>query len=169
MNPFSGSDPLLLAWIIMGVGLGGAFVPLLPATPLVWLGAFYYAWQTNYREVGIPLLILLGLLAVAGATSDIWASALGAKKSGASGWATVASAVGGTIGLFTLSIPGLFLGAIAGIVLVEYSRHKDWNAVMKASGGYVVGYIVSLVVQFVVCLVMMGIFAAAVYYKTMRD
>jgi uncharacterized protein YqgC (DUF456 family) len=105
----------------------------------------------------------LALLAVAGATSDIWASALGAKKSGASGWATVASAVGGVIGLLLLSIPGLFIGAIAGIALVEYSRHKDWNAVMKASGGYVVGYLVSLVVQLFVCLLMMGIFAAAVY------
>ena len=157
------SDPLVFAWLIMVVGLIGTFVPLLPGPPIVWLGAFYYAWQTKYAEVGPVLLVLLASLAIAGSTSDIWASAIGARKGGASIWATVASIVGGTVGLFTLSIPGLFIGAIAGIALVEYQRHKSWNAVLKASGGYVVGYFISLVVQVLVCLLMMGIFAFAVY------
>lgn len=156
-------DPLTIAWIIMGVGLIGTLVPLLPGPPIVFLGAWFYAWQTNYREVGPLLLIILASLAIVGSTSDIWASAIGARKGGASPWATVASIVGGTIGLFTLSIPGLFLGAIGGIVLVEYSRHGDWNAVLKASGGYAIGYFISLVVQFLMCVVMMGIFAFAVY------
>lgn len=146
----------------MGVGLVGTFVPLLPGPPIVWLGAFYYAWQTKYAEVGPVLLVFLASLAIAGSTSDIWASAIGARKGGASVWATVASIVGGTIGLFTFSIPGLFLGAIAGIALVEYQRHKSWEAVLRASGGYVVGYFISLLVQFFVCILMMAIFAFAV-------
>jgi uncharacterized protein YqgC (DUF456 family) len=162
MTSFSG-DPLLFAWILMGLGLLCTFVPLLPGPPIVWLGALFYAWQTNYARVGPVLLVLLASLAIAGSTSDIWASAIGARKGGASVWATVASIVGGTIGLFVLHIPGLFLGAIGGIALVEYRRHKSWNAVLKASGGYLVGYFISLVVQVVVCLVMMLIFAVAVY------
>ncbi len=156
------ADPLVFAWLIMGVGLVGTFVPLLPGPPIVWLGAFYYAWQTQYVEVGPVLLVFLASLAIAGSTSDIWASAIGARKGGASVWATVASIVGGTIGLFTFSIPGLFLGAIAGIALVEYQRHKSWEAVLRASGGYVVGYFISLLVQFFVCILMMAIFAWAV-------
>jgi uncharacterized protein YqgC (DUF456 family) len=38
------------------------------------------------------------LLAVIGSTADVWMSALGAKKTGASGLATLASMVGGFIG-----------------------------------------------------------------------
>ena len=163
MNTFPVGDPLLFAWLIMAVGLIGTFVPLLPGPPIVWLGAFYYAWQTNYREVGPLLLVILASLAIVGSTSDIWASAIGARKGGASPWATVASIVGGTIGLIVASIPGLFLGAIGGIVLVEYSRHKDWNAVLKASGGYAIGYFISLLVQVIVCIVMIVLFAWAVY------
>lgn len=162
MTSFSG-DPLLFAWILIGLGLLCTFVPLLPGPPIVWLGALFYAWQTNYARVGPVLLVLLASLAIVGSTSDIWASAIGARKGGASVWATVASIVGGTIGLFVLHIPGLFLGAIGGIALVEYQRHKSWNAVLKASGGYVVGYFISLVVQVLICLLMMGIFAVAVY------
>ncbi len=31
----------------------GAILPLIPGPPIVWLGAFYYAWRTNFDEVGI--------------------------------------------------------------------------------------------------------------------
>lgn len=147
----------------MAFGLLGAFVPLLPGPPIVFLGAFFYAWQTNYREIGPLILVFLGSLAIAGSTSDIWASAIGARKGGASIWATVASIVGSTIGLLLFHLPGLFIGAIGAIALVEYQRHKSWDAVLKASGGYVVGYFISLLVQILVCLLMMGIFAFAVY------
>jgi uncharacterized protein YqgC (DUF456 family) len=55
-------------------------------------------------------------------------SALGAKKTGASGWATLASMVGGFIGLLVFSL--LFIHRFyRRHRLVEYSRHKDWNKV----------------------------------------
>ena len=148
--------------IIMGIGLLGAVVPVLPGPPLVWLGAMYYSYHTGWSEVGPPMLALLFVLAIAGSTADVWMSALGAKKSGASGWATVASMVGGFIGLLVLSLPGLFIGSIAAIALVEYSRHKDWNKVLGASKGYLVGYLLSIVVQIITCVVMIGLFLAAV-------
>ena len=160
MNTF---DPLFVAWIIMGLGLLCTFVPLMPAPLIVFLGAALYAWQTNFAKVGPVTLIFLASLAIAGSTSDIWASAIGARKGGASIWATLASIVGSTIGLLLFHIPGLFIGAIGAIAIVEYSRHKSWDAVLKASGGYLVGYFVSLFVQVLACIVMMLIFAFAVY------
>ena len=156
------NDLMLYTALLMGAGLLGAVLPLVPGPPLVWLGALYYSYNTNWQEVGVPMLALLFVLAVAGSTADIWVSALGAKKSGASGWATIASMVGGVIGMMVLSLPGLFIGSIAGIALVEYSRHKDWNKVLNASKGYLAGYLLSIVIEIFTCLLMIGLFFAAV-------
>ena len=149
--------------IIMGIGLLGCVVPLLPGPPIVWLGALYYAWSTDWAEVGWPMLTLLLVLTLIGSTANYWMSYLGARKSGASGWASVASLVGGVIGMIVLSLPGAIIGAIAGIALVEFRRHRDWHAVLRASGGYVVGYLLSMVVEVVICLLMIGLFVAAIY------
>ena len=148
----------------MGLGLAGAFVPVLPGAPLAFAGAAWYAWKTNWTEIAPTTIGALLVLTLIGSTADIWLSSLAAKKSGASGWATVASIVGGLVGLFTLGLPGAILGSIGAIVLVEYSRHKDWNLVLKASGGYLAGYLASMVLQVLIVLIMIGIFWAALKY-----
>ena len=149
--------------IIMVIGLLGCIVPLLPGPPIVWLGALYYSWRTDWAEVGWPMLALLLMLALIASTANWWMSYLGARKSGASGWASLASIVGGIIGMIVLNLPGAIIGSIAGIALVEFQRHRDWKAVLRASGGYVVGYLLSMVVEIVMCLVMIGLFVAAIY------
>ncbi len=156
------SQIMLEAAIIMGVGVLGALLPLVPGPPLVWLGALYYAWRTGWVEVGWPSLTLLLILAVVGGTADLWMGYLGASKGGASGWATLASIVGGIVGFLLLSVPGALIGSIAAIVLVEFTRHRDWRKVLRASGGYLVGSLLATVVQVVISVVMIGVFVAAV-------
>jgi uncharacterized protein YqgC (DUF456 family) len=150
--------------IIIAIGLFGCVVPVLPGPPLVWLGALYYAWRTNWEQVSIPTLVLLLVLALAASTSNLWLSALGAKKTGASGWATLASFAGGLIGLIVASFPGMLIGSIGAIVAVEYSRHRDWSKVLKASGGYLAGYLLSMVVELVTSLVIVGILLLSIRF-----
>lgn len=149
--------------IIIGIGLIGCFVPLLPGPPIVWLGMLYYAWRTNWAEVGWFSLAILLVLTLVGSTANTWMSWLGARKGGASGWATVASIAGGLIGLVFFSLPGMIIGAVVSIAAVEYYQHGDWNKVFKAGSGYVVGYLLAMLVEVVVCLLMIGIFVAAIY------
>jgi uncharacterized protein YqgC (DUF456 family) len=158
------SDIALQTALIIGIGLFGCIVPVLPGPPLVWLGTLYYAWRTNWEQVSVPTLVLLLVLALAASTSNLWLSALGAKKTGASGWATVAAFVGGFIGLVVASLPGMLIGSIGAIVAVEYSRHRDWNKVLKASGGYLAGYLLSMVVELVTSLAIVGIFLLAIRF-----
>ena len=150
-----------IALLIMLIGVVGAVAPLVPGPPIVWLGALYYAWRTQFEQVGAPSLALLGALAVIGGTSDWWLGYLGARRGGASGWATLASFVGGIIGLLIFSLPGMIVGSLAGVVAVEYSRHGDWSRVWRAGGGYVVGWLLSTVVEVAVCLLMIGLFLVA--------
>jgi uncharacterized protein YqgC (DUF456 family) len=148
----------------MVIGVVGAIAPVIPGPPIVWLGALYYAWRTGFDEVGVAMLAVLGLLAIVGGTSDWWMGYLGARRGGASGWATLASFVGGIAGLVVFSLPGMLIGSIGGVVLVEYLRHRDWRRVARASGGYLAGWLLSAVIEVAVCLLMIALFFAAVYF-----
>lgn len=153
-------DSLLFASIIMAVGLLGCVVPVLPGPPLVWLGALFYGWKTDWAQVTPLFLGFLLVLALIGASADLWMGFLGAKKGGASLMSQLAALVGGLIGLMVLSVPGLLLGSIGAIVAVEWFRLRDWNAVLRAGGGYLAGYLLAMVVEVVIALTMIGAFAA---------
>lgn len=148
--------------IIMLAGIIGCIIPALPGPPLVFIGALYYAYRTEWTQVSWPSLFVLFMLMVVGSTSNIWLSYFGARKGGASIWASVAAFFGGLIGLMVFSLPGLFIGAIGAIAAVEYSQHKDWNKVLRAGTGYLAGYLLSMVVELLVCLAMITVFLLAV-------
>lgn len=157
------SQPAIETAIIMFVGLLGVVLPLFPGPPIIWLGALYYGWQTGWAQIGWPSLTLLLVLAIIGSTSDLWVSSLSARRSGASGWATLASLAGGVVGLFTPLGPfGLIIGSLGGIVLAEYLRHRNWQNVLRSARGYLVGWLLSLLVQGTVCVLMIVIFLIAV-------
>jgi uncharacterized protein len=154
---------LAFALLIMAVGLVGSVAPLIPGPPFVWLGAFYYAWRTGYEQIGVATLVLLAVLAIAGGTADWWLSYLGARKGGASGWGTIASFAGGILGFLLLNLPGMLIGSLAGVILVEYLRHRDWRRVLRASGGYLAGWLLATVVEIGTCVVMIAIFVLVLW------
>jgi len=129
----------------------------------VWLGALFYGWQTDWERIGPIFLGLTLILALAGGTADLWMGFLGAKKGGASFAAQIAALVGGIAGFLVASVPGLLLGSMGAIVLVEWSKHRDWNLVMRAGGGYLAGYLLSMVVELVAALTIIGLFAARIW------
>lgn len=155
---------LLETAIIMLVGFIGCVAPLLPGPPIVWLGALYYGWKTDFSDYGWPTLLLMLIIALIGSTAEYWLSYFGARKSGASVWTSLAALAGGLIGLLLFSLPGLVIGSFAAIALVEYRIHKDWNKILKAGLGYLTGYLLSMVVEVFSCIVIVAIFVAAIYW-----
>ena len=66
--------------------------------------------------------------------------------------------LGGVFGFFLFNLPGALIGSLVGLVVVELFRAKDWRQALKASGGWVVGRLVSTAVQLVVGVIMIAIF-----------
>jgi hypothetical protein len=122
------------------------------------VAALIYALVEGFQSVGWPTLVVLGLLTLVATTADIWASSIGAKMGGASGWSVVVGLVGGLVGFVLLSLPGAIIGAILGVLLTEIIRVGDWRHAFKAGGGWVLGWILSTVVQLVIGLIMVAIF-----------
>jgi uncharacterized protein YqgC (DUF456 family) len=152
----------VFALLIMLIGLAGSLLPLLPGPPIIWLGALFYAWQTDFQQVGWITLSLLGLLALAAVTSDFWVGALGQRKAGASVWASLGSAVGGMIGLFVFALPGMLIGSIIGALLPDWKRWREGRHVWNVSLRTLKSWLVSALVQAGLGIVMITIFIVRV-------
>jgi uncharacterized protein len=150
---------LIAVALIMLVGLIGTVLPVIPGTPLIFVGAFLYAVVEGFHAVGWPTLAVLGLLTLVATTADLWASSVGAKMGGASGWSVILGLIGGMAGLLLFSLPGAILGAILAIVSSEIIRQDDWKKALKAGSGWIVGWILSTVLQLSIGLTMIAIFA----------
>ncbi len=149
---------LILVAVIMFVGLLGTVLPIIPGTVLILLGAFLYALAEGFQAVGWPTLLVLVLLTLLATSADIWASSVGAKIGGASGWSVLVGLIGGFVGLLLFSLPGAILGAVGGVLLVEIIRVGDLKQAFKAGGGWAIGWLLSTAVQLVIGLIMVAIF-----------
>ena len=187
------NEPLLwVALAAMLVGLLGSVLPGLPGVPLIFLAALVYSYFTGFEYVGAAVLILLFLFAALAFVADFFATSYGARRFGASNWGTIGGAVGGIVGaiagLFFFGIGSLFgliLGTVGGVFLGEFLRRErrpssgngpagseapqpagrgDWRQASRATGGVLVGLLVSAVAQGLLALASVVIFIFALVY-----
>lgn len=159
--------PIVLAItiLIMIVGVIGCLIPVIPGNVLIGLATIGFPWWNGFEMIGLFPTILLVLISLVGATSEIWMPMLGAKSTGASGWSIAAGIVGATVGFiigaFFLGIGGLIgglLGYFLGIFITEYARLKDTWQAAKAGVGGVVGWGVTTVIQFITGFTVFAVF-----------
>ena len=148
----------VVSMVVILIGLVGTVVPIIPGTILILAGALLYGFLEGFQSVGWPTLLVLGLLTLVATTADIWATSMGARLGGASGWSIVGGMVGGLVGMLVFTLPGALLGAVAGVLLVEIVRARDWRQALKAGSGWAVGWLIATAVQLAIGLVMVGIF-----------
>ena len=148
---------LVITFLIVLVGLIGTVLPVIPGTILIFAGALLYALVDGFQVVGWPTLVVLGVLTAVATTADLWASSVGAKIGGASGWSVVIGLVSGLVGFVVFSLPGAIIGATLGVLLTEIVRVGDWRQALKAGSGWVVGWILSTIVQLGIGLIMVAI------------
>src|SRR5690606_9267049 len=102
-----------IAALLALVGLAGIVIPALPGLPLLYAGMLLAAWADGFRSVGIPMLVVLGLLTLVSLLVDFWATAIGARRVGASRPALAGAVLGTLFGLF-LGPFGILLGPFVG-------------------------------------------------------
>lgn len=154
----------LLAVVLVGAGVAGTVLPALPGAPLVLAGLVVAAWIDDFTRVGWLTLVVLGLLTLLTIAIDVGATALGAKRVGASKRAILGAAVGTVVGFFVgFGIPGLLIGPFVGALLGEYWARRDWRQAQKVGFGTWLGLLVAAVGKLAVVFAMLGLFAAAYY------
>lgn len=156
-------DPVFykaIAAVLVIVGLAGTVLPLLPGAAFVFLGLLLAAWADGFARVGAMTLAILGLLAVLALAADFLASALGARKMGASPRAILGATLGAIAGIF-FGIPGLVLGPFIGAVAGELSANRQLLHAGRAGLGTWLGLLLGSVVKLTLALLMVGVFVTA--------
>jgi len=149
----------VLAALLVALGLAGLLLPALPGAPLLFAGLVAAAWAEDFAYVGWGWLTLLGLFAALTYVADFAATALGAKKFGASPRAVVGAALGGLAGIFFGPL-GMLIGPFAGAVLAELSLRRDWRSAQRAGFGATLGLALGAVAKLALASAMLGLFAA---------
>jgi hypothetical protein len=148
-----------LAALLVVLGVAGLALPGLPGAPLIFLGLVAAAWAEDFAYVGWGWLALLVAIAALTYAVDFAATALGAKRFGASPRAVLGAVVGGVVGIFFGPI-GIALGPFAGAVLAELSLRRDLEAAQRAGLGATLGVLLGGVAKLALACLMLGIFAA---------
>lgn len=155
---------------VMAVGLLGTLLPVLPGVELIWLAALVYAAAGKFSTIDPLTFGILTLLGAIGLTVEIWATHLGSKLGGASWRSLLAGlllgALGFVLGLFLWGVGAFLLGlvgALTGVLLVEYFYRRDWRQVARAGVGWLAGCLVAGVIRLGIGLLMVALFVWKAY------
>ena len=157
--------PLVLFVILWLAALVATFVPVIPATLIIWLAALLHAVLTGFQPLTWGYLIALGVLAGFAFVIDNIAAAWGARKFGGSSAAAWGALIGGLVGLFLGPI-GFLAGPIVGAILAEMLiSKKAFPDALRSGAGTLLGLLggigAKLVIHFFMgALVLIRIFTA---------
>jgi len=152
----------VLALLLVGVGLAGSVLPALPGVPLVFAGLLVAAWAGNFEQVGAFPLVVLGLLTLLSFGIDLAATAMGAKRVGATKLAVLGAALGTFAGIF-LGLPGLILGPFVGAVAGELISHGQVQQATRAGIATWMGLLFGTLAKLALVFTMLGLFAFAYF------
>jgi uncharacterized protein len=127
-------------FILIWLGsLLATFVPVVPATLLIWGAALLHGLLTGFQPLTWGFLLGLGVLVAVAMLIDNVAAAWGAKKFGGSSYATWGALIGGLVGIF-LGPLGFLIAPFFGAVLAEVLfAKKTWLEAGKSGFGTLLG------------------------------
>ena len=155
----------VLAVVLVLVGIAGTVLPALPGLPLVFGGMLLAAWAGGFEEVGGWTIAVLGLLTLLSVGIDFMATAMGAKRVGASRLALIGAVVGTFAGLLA-GLVGVFIGPFIGALAGELIHRRglgadDMGHAARVGVGTWVGILVGTVLKLGLAFGMLGLFALA--------
>lgn len=142
----------------MWVGIAGSLLPVLPGTPISWLG-LVMLYLSPSLALDVWFIVITGIVAIGLYVLDYIIPAWGTKSFGGSKAGAWGATIGLLIGLIAPIPFGIILGPIAGALLGElvFNRTKGPQAIKAALGSFV-GLLASTVVKFMATVVFMGLF-----------
>ena len=152
----------ILAAVLIVIGVAGVILPALPGLPLVFGGMLLAAWVDGFERISVLTLVILGVLTVLSLGIDFAATAMGAKRVGASRHAVVGAMLGTVAGLF-FGFVGVFVAPFIGAVIGElmYRRKLDRTEVGQAAKiglGTWLGILFGVVSKLALAFAMIGLF-----------
>lgn len=148
----------------MVVGLAGCVLPMLPGTPLVFIGIYVYAWLTGFTIISRNLIIFFLILTVISVVIEYISSSIGSKKFGASKLGFIGAFVGAIVGIFFVPW-GLILGPLLGALIGELITGKEIKKALRSGTGAVIGFFGGTFLKIVISFAMIAFFTIRLIQK----
>ena len=141
----------VVSFILVIIGIGGSFLPVIPGPFVSWLGLLVLQLATpiaeNYYILGITLLLSLALI-----IADYIIPYLSSKKYGGSKYGGFGASAGLVIGFFVPIPFAILICAFLGAFLGEMIYKPDYQVAYKAAIGSFLGVIATDLLKFLVCI-----------------
>lgn len=138
---------VILGFVLLLAGFVSCVIPVLPGTVISYLALILLSLARGWRTFSLPVLVVLGVLAVLVTVLDNVLPVLTARKWGAGKPGIWGSVIGMVAGMFLLPPFGAILGTFAGAVVGELLFGKKADKAMKAGWGVFVGTMLSVAVK----------------------
>lgn len=155
----------VLAAALILLGLAGTILPALPGLPLMFAGMLIAAWADHFVQISGWTIAALALLTIMSVAIDLMATAMGAKRVGASRLAVLGAALGTLFGGIVFNIPGLVFGPFVGAMAAELIHGRDWRHASKIGFGTWVGLASGTALKLALAFAMLGVFVFAVVWQ----
>ena len=161
----------IIFYLFLIIGLGANFVGL-PGTAIIFVDALIFSLITNFEKIHWKILIILGVMALAGELIEHLLTVVGAYKLGSSRRGVYGAVIGAII-LGILMAPlffgfgaliGAILGAFLGAFLMELSARKKVPSAAKVGIGSMFGRIAAIIIKLMLAVAQIGIIIWAIYF-----
>jgi uncharacterized protein YqgC (DUF456 family) len=153
---------VVLGFLLLAAGMVSCVLPILPGPVISYLALIVLCLARGWETFSVPVLIVLGVLAVAVAVLDNVLPVLTARKWGAGKGGIWGSIIGMLAGMFLFPPFGAILGTFAGAVLGELIFGKMKGKALRAGWGVFVGTMLALAVKLAVSGVIAFFYVRAV-------
>lgn len=130
---------LIITLVIIVIGIGGTFLPLIPGIPVIFVAIAAYGWYEGFQVVTPKYLVIMGGLAVLSLFIDYLTIYWGAKYFQSSKMGMYGAVLGGLAGLFIIPPLGLLVCPWVGAIAGELIQGNDWNKALRSGMGAVIG------------------------------
>ncbi|MCQ9369097.1 DUF456 domain-containing protein [Brevibacterium sp. 50QC2O2] len=155
----------LIVAVCILVGCLGIIVPVLPGSILILVSTLVWGFVLNSPGSWAATAVA-GVCAVAGMTSSWVLTGRRLKDRGIPGRSQLVAGLLGIVGFFVVPVVGLPLGFVAGLLLMEYLRLRDWGPAWQATLVVLKALGIGIIIEFGCAVVAAGAFAvgALVYF-----
>lgn len=144
---------ITLGACLMIAGIIGAFLPVIPGTPLSYLGLICLQ-LTSTPPFSLAFMIIWAIIVITVTSLDGLASVVGAQRMGGTRYGILGCMIGAVIGFFMFPPLGIIIGSIFGAFAGELLAGKKADLAMKAAWGAILGFFVSTFIKVLVSLIL---------------
>lgn len=158
-------DPTLLTAVAAAalavVGVLGIIVPVLPGSLTIIVALLVWAWWGS-SPWGWVAFGVGSVLVVAGMLASLLLARRDLKAREIPQWPVLVGLAAGIVGMFLLPGFGLLIGFVAGLLLSEYARVRNWRLAVDTSWVALKAIGVGMLVELTCGLVAASVLAASI-------